>query len=159
MQIDWVELSRVIPYAGVAILVIAVVVYLLDRQDKRDKALEVERSKREKERELAQQASQERQDRKDAERDERFLAAMAERDTRFQRAYSDMAEHWQEVIVQDRMKQTETATVIGRELERLSALVSLTNVLLERHDQWERAVWDSSRARRSGDTGPLGEKK
>lgn len=157
MAVDWVELSRVIPYGGVALLLIIVVVYLLDRQDKKDHKLEELRTAREAARDAARAADQKRQDEKDAARDARFINAMAERDTRFTKAFGDMARDWQEAALRDRERQVETGTQVARELERVAALVSITNTLIERHDQWERAVFESGRRR--GDTGPLGEKK
>lgn len=157
MQIDWVELSRVVPYGGVAILLAIFMAWMLDRQDKKDEKLERQRTEREAARDAARAAEQARQDAKEAARDTRFLDAMAERDARFTRAFGDLARDWQEAVAVDRARQVENGTLIARELERVAALVSITNTLVERHDQWERAVFESGRRR--GDTGPLAERK
>lgn len=165
MSIDWVELSRVVPYIGVAVLFAAFVIWLLENQNKRDKMSEEMRMAREAAREKIRQEEKtrleaaravdiERQDRKDAERDKRFLDAIADRDARFIQSFSAAAKEWQDGLRRDRGAMAEATAGLAKELERLSTLVRLTNLQMERHDQWERAIWDVQRLKQGGDADP-----
>ena len=148
MGIDWIELSRAAPYAGVAIIFGLFIVWLLKIAiawiEKRDTADDAREAAREK----IRQAEQARQDQKDSGRDARFIQAIADHDG-----------SWREFMGAERIRQAEGMTLLTRELERVAALVSITNTLVMKHDEWERTLYEAAKARRSGDTGPLGQAK
>lgn len=146
MQIDWIELSRAVPYAGIAIIFAVFVLVLQEKQDKKDREREQRDDAREAARTLARRTEQERQDAKDISRDERFI-----------KAFSDLARDWQETLGNYTSQQSQGMALISRELERIGNVGMLTNALVKEHDTWERAVFEAGRRR--GDTGPLGERK
>ncbi len=145
MGIDWVQLSRVVPEGAIAIMFAAFVIIMLNRADKQESDREASATARETMRAQWRAADQERQDKKDAERDARFLAALAERDG-----------DWRDYMGVERTRQSEGVALMAKELEHVATLTALNNTLIKEHDTWERAQAEAFKSRRSGDTGPLG---
>lgn len=145
MQIDWIELSRAVPYGGIAIIFAVFVVILNERQDRKDKEREARDDARETVRIAQRKMDQERQDRKDYERDERFI-----------KAFADLAHDWQQALATYAVRSAESIATVARQLDHIADMAMQITTMLEKHDTWERAIWE---ARRRGDTGPLSEKK
>jgi flagellar biosynthesis/type III secretory pathway M-ring protein FliF/YscJ len=137
MTIDWVKLGEILPAAVLAIIFAVFAIILLMLMARYLKQLQD-----------AQDARQERQDKKDSARDEKFIAALADRDR-----------EWRDYMGADRVRQVEALTNLAKEVERTAALVSINNTLIVKHDEWERGHYEAAKLRRTGDTGPLGETK
>lgn len=123
MTIDWIELSRAIPYAGIAVVFAVFVLLLLERQDKTS----VERQK------LA--------DAKDATRDAVFLAGI-----------NKQADDWRVYLREerdlDREARNQGQARLGEEIKGIALAVSATHALISQHDIWERTFVEHASAAR-----------
>lgn len=153
MNIDWIELSRAVPYAGIAI-VFAVFVYIMaklmfEQAEKWAKAAQAERERQDKK----DLAAMDRQDQKDRERDERYLAAIKEQNDRSLLSHQKQQDAWREFVANEAKLAGEQRALMIRELERVAQGQQLTHSLLREHDTWERAFAESAKQRRASDRG------
>lgn len=121
-MIDWVELSKAVPYAAIAIvfgLFMLKVLELIGKQ--RD-------------------AAAERQDTVDARRDTQFIEAIGKRDL-----------EWRDFMTQQQLLRGEQWMAVVVELKQLTAIVTLSADLLRSHDSWERGLLSALHQRRTGD--------
>lgn len=121
-MIDWVELSRAVPYAGTAIIFGIFMVLILRESAKQHK-------------EEAQL-----QDKKDERRDNNFLLAIERRD-----------QDWRDFLAAQTTARGEQWSAVVGELKGLTAIVTLSAGLLRDHDSWERGLLSTLQMRRIGD--------
>ncbi|MCC6192041.1 MAG: hypothetical protein IT318_23680 [Anaerolineales bacterium] len=143
MQIDWAKLGEILPAAVLAIIFAIFAIILLLLMAHYLKQLQDAQTSREAAREIARQADLDRHARQDREREELLLQVLDERDKRSVTAFADLAATWQKGVVDDHARLVEVGSLHTRELERLSALVMMTNTILKEHDVWERAWFEA----------------
>lgn len=112
-NIDWIELSKLLPGLVAALLAMVVFVFLmlkvLDRQDKRD-------------------------DRRDAV----FIASIKEQRESWQSVLAMKDDQWRNAIEGFHGSQMASVSRMVDETKLLGGLISATNALVIQHDQWER---------------------
>lgn len=131
--IDWVELSRAVPYAGVAIIfgLFQIAILRLVGQQRKDER-------------TAQDAKDERQEERRAERNK-------ERDKAFTEAIERLSQGWRDFLAQQQETRTLQWAGVLAELRQLTAVVTLSADLLRAHDAWERGMLGALQLRRTSD--------
>lgn len=133
MVIDWVELSKAVPYAAIAIvfgLFMVKVLQLVGDQRSADDKRQDEKDER-----LAERMAV-----RERERDAQYLAAIERRDI-----------DWRDFLAQQQILRGEQWTAVVTELKGLTAVVTHSVDLLRAHDSWERGLMSALQQRRSGE--------
>lgn len=131
--IDWVELSRAIPYAGVAIIFGLFMVSVL-------RIIGAQRD-----------ADAKRQDAKDERLAKQQVDRDKQRDSEFLASIERMTKDWRDFLVNQQAIRGEQWAGVAVELKQLTAMVILTSNMLREHDSWERGMLSVMRGRRRDD--------
>jgi len=137
VTIDWIELSKAVPYAAIAVVFGLFMLKVLELVGKQ------------------RDADAKRQDEKDERVMGRVRERERERDAQFIDAIKTQDQRWQDFLAQQQILRTKQWEQVIAELKQLTAVVMLSADLLRAHDAWERGLL-SSMYRRATDE-PRGE--